>query len=191
MRKTIVAVILGTLIAQSAMTADVEASKPGIPLADLIARAAERLNKNFIVDPRVSGQAMLYGINPDRVTYRELQAVLAVHGYMTTQEANGLIAIVPEGTARQRPQPVLSEPNGNVGKDEFVTRSLDVAPLDAAQLVPVLRPMMPQEAHLVAVAQTNTLIIVDRYDNVRRIEAVINDLRKRPKTVAAEKPARE
>lgn len=181
-------IICSALITHSVLAAEQAAPQRGIALADLLARASERLDKNFIVDPRVSGEALMFGIDPDRISYRELQAVLAVHGYMTTQEASGLIAIVPDNSARQRAQPVLSEPTSGVGKDEMVTRTLDVGPLDAAQLVPVLRPMMPQEAHLVAVAQTNTLIIVDRYDNVRRIEAVIRDLQKRPRSTMPSKP---
>ena len=181
MRKTVLGLtVISLLLVQSVIAAQGNPEREGVPLAELLARASERLNKNFIVDPRVSGQALMFGIDPERITYRELQAVLAVHGFVTTQESNGLIAVVPAGGARQLAQPVLSESNANVGKDEVVTRILEVAPLDAGQLVPVLRPMMPQEAHLVSVAATNSLIIVDRHDNVRRIEAVINDLRKRP-----------
>jgi general secretion pathway protein D len=157
-------------------------STGGISLTHLIERSAARLNKRFIVDPRVAGQsAVLVGIDPDRISYRELQAVLAVHGFMTTQERNGVVEILPSAVARQTPMPLLGDrAPSNIGEDEYVTRTLDTGPLQAVQLVPILRPMLPQEAHLVAGAQVNSLIVVARYANVRMIEAIVNDLKGRP-----------
>jgi len=46
----------------------------------------------------------------------------------------------------------------------------------AAQLVPILRPLLPQYAHLAALPYENTLLIVDRYANVKRIEAIVKAL---------------
>jgi hypothetical protein len=45
---------------------------------------------------------------------------------------------------------------------------------NAMMLVPMLRPMLPQSAHLVGIG--NKLLIVDRYDNVRRIVAIAQAL---------------
>jgi hypothetical protein len=39
--------------------------------------------------------------------------------------------------------------------------------------VPILRSLLPQNAHLAAMACTNELIIVDTYANVRRLEGII------------------
>jgi type II secretory pathway component GspD/PulD (secretin) len=50
-------------------------------------------------------------------------------------------------------------------------------------LVPVLRPLMPQAAHLAAEAQTNSLIINDRAANVRRIANMVEQLDKRGKGI--------
>lgn len=161
--------------------------RKGVSLIHLIESASQRLKKNFIVDPRLRGQATIYGIDPEKITYRELQAVLAVHGFAMIEEG-GLIKIIPEASARQYAAP-LGDRASSIGDDEYVTKTIDVAPLDATQLVPLLRPMMPQQAHLVGNSMTNTLIVVDRYVNVRRIEAIVRDLQKRPVVQASAKPA--
>jgi general secretion pathway protein D len=171
--------------AQAAETTPPPKRTDGIALLQLIERAAQRLNKRFIIDPRVTGEAIMVGIDPERMTYRELQAVLSVHGYMTTPERNGTIQIVPDSNARQLPMPLVSERSPNFGEDEFVTKMIDVGPLQATQLVPILRPLLPQHAHLVGESQTNSLIVVARYDNVRQIEAIVNEMKKRPVVPAA------
>ena len=47
-----------------------------------------------------------------------------------------------------------------------------------AHMVPILRPMMPQYAHLAAHADINMLIIVDRAANARRIADIVERLEK-------------
>lgn len=183
MRKIVCFVLLALSAGQFTLAADTSPAAPrsgGISLAHLIERVAERQKKNFIVDPRVAGEATLVGIDPERITYRELQAVLSVHGYFTTPEQNGVIEILPDANARQTPMPLVGDRAANIGDDEYVTRVLDAGPLQATQLVPLLRPMMPQQAHMVANAATNTLILVSRYDNVKQIEAIVRELQKRP-----------
>jgi general secretion pathway protein D len=170
-------------MAHLAGAAETEAPAPqrtdGIALAPLIERSAARLNKRFIIDPRLRGDATVYGIDPERITYRELQAVLEVHGFAMFEDG-GTTKVVPDASARQYAMPLIGDRSANVGEDEYVTKAIDVTPLEATQLVPILRPLMPQQAHLVAYSLTNTLIMVDRYSNVKRIEAIVRDLQKRP-----------
>lgn len=45
---------------------------------------------------------------------------------------------------------------------------------------------MPQPAHLVAHPETNSLIMVDRQGNVRKMEAIVRELRARPAHEAKE-----
>lgn len=44
------------------------------------------------------------------------------------------------------------------------------------QLVPLLRPMIPQYGHLAALPCVNKLIMTDTFANIRRMEAVIDSL---------------
>ena len=48
---------------------------------------------------------------------------------------------------------------------------IDVKNVSAAQLVPILRPLIPQYGHLAAYPASNILIISDRASNVNRIDA--------------------
>jgi general secretion pathway protein D len=59
---------------------------------------------------------------------------------------------------------------------EYVTKTLTVKNVPAAQLVPILRPLLPQVGHLVAFPCTNMLMIVDTFGNVQRIEKLVQSL---------------
>jgi general secretion pathway protein D len=59
---------------------------------------------------------------------------------------------------------------------EIVTRTIAVDNLQAAQMIAILRPMMPQEAQLGSVTGTNTLILVDRADNIERITSIVRQI---------------
>jgi general secretion pathway protein D len=70
--------------------------------------------------------------------------------------------------------------DASIAADEWVTRVLTTTNVEAAQLVPILRPLLPQSAHLAAHATTNQLIVVDRYANVRRITEIVRTLDRPP-----------
>jgi general secretion pathway protein D len=151
----------------------VQRAEDGIDIRELIAQVAARENRSFLVDPRVRAQFLVIPAieNP---SYDVLLSVLRVHGYAAV-EIEGRIHIVPDTFMRVLPTRVLQRDDNSVSDDEIVTRVLTVSADLAPQLVPVLRPMLPVSAHLAATAD-NRLIIVDRYDNVRRITEVVRIL---------------
>jgi len=59
------------------------------------------------------------------------------------------------------------------GSDELITQVIAVHNVNAAQLVPVLRPLMPQAAHMAAYPNGNILILSDRASNVSRMMRII------------------
>ncbi|MGH8217796.1 MAG: secretin N-terminal domain-containing protein [Steroidobacteraceae bacterium] len=59
---------------------------------------------------------------------------------------------------------------------EYVTMIIRVRSLSAAQLVPILRPLLPPQATFSAVPCANALIVVDRFANVHRVEEIIKTL---------------
>jgi general secretion pathway protein D len=71
--------------------------------------------------------------------------------------------------------PLLSDKETRA-ESEIVTDVYRVKNSSAAQLVPILRPLLPQYGHLAADVCSNMLIIVDTYANVRRVEAVVQRL---------------
>ena len=86
--------------------------------------------------------------------------------------AGNVIKIVPDANMRQYPANDLPDHVSSTS-DELVTQVLAVKNISAAQLVPVLRPLMPQNAQLSAVTGANILIISDRASNVNRMMRII------------------
>ena len=60
--------------------------------------------------------------------------------------------------------------------DEFITQVLEIKNVDAAQLVPILRPLVPQRGHLAAYPASNVLVISDSGANIRRLKKIISSI---------------
>jgi general secretion pathway protein D len=143
----------------------------GTPLVQLIETVSKKSGKSFIVDPRVAGNAVLVGIDPAKITYPELLTILQVNGYAAV-ESGGLVRVIPESIGRSAPSPII-DGNDKRPDAEIVTRVIRVKSIPSAQIVPILRSLLPQSAHLAAFSCTNELLIVDTYANVRRIEGIV------------------
>ena len=146
----------------------------GIPITQLIATVSRSSGKKFIIDPRVRGDVSLVGINPSSVSYAELLTILHLHGFVAGEQG-GIVLVVPDASARTMPSPLLTEKETRPDA-EIVTDTMQVKNAPAGLLVPLLRPMLPQYAHLAADVCNNTLIIVDTFANVKRIEAIVRRL---------------
>jgi type II secretory pathway component GspD/PulD (secretin) len=151
---------------------------PAVDFYALINRLAVELNKEFILDPRLQGMqwSSTAGNGAD---YDSLLALLRSAGYAAI-EVGDQIRIVHEATARSEPSPLVQADDPRISDHAIVTRVITVpaTQVAAAELVPVLRPLMSAAVgNAAAIPGTNTLVIVDRYDNVRRITAIIDELR--------------
>jgi len=159
-----------------ALAQSASSSAAGTPLVQLIEAVSKKTGKNFILDPRVAGNAVLVGIDPSKLTYADLLTVLQVNGYAAI-ESGGLVRVVPESIGRSEPSPII-DGNDKHPDAEIVTRVFKVKSVPAAQLVPILRSLLPQSAHLAAYSCTNELLMVDTYANVRRIEGIVASMDK-------------
>ena len=139
----------------------------------LIATVSKQTGRNFVVDPRVKAKVTVISTDPVSADglYEVFLSVLQVHGYSAVP-AGDLIKIVPDVTAKQGPVPILGDNTDS--SDQLVTQVVKVINVPAAQLVPILRPMVPQQGHLAAYAATNSLIITDRSSNIQRLTTIIN-----------------
>jgi general secretion pathway protein D len=154
------------------------ASKGDIEIVELITRFAKRTGRQFVVDPRVRAQIPLAGIDAGELTYEQLLAVLDVHQFAVAR-SGGVLAVVPDADSRQLPSPVHTDARFQAEDHELVTLLVQPKNVCAAFLVPVLRPLMPQAAHLAAEIQSNTLIVTDRAVNARRIAELTDQLDRR------------
>jgi len=144
-------------------------------ITQLIEAVSAATGKNFIIDPRVRAQVTwLSGastaLTPEQF-YQGFLSVLQVHGFIAVPAGN-IIKVLPDANMRQIPGDDL--PNHvSSSSDDVVTQVIAVSNVSAAQMVPVLRPLMPQNAQLSAVTGANMLIISDRASNVSRMMRIV------------------
>ena len=92
--------------------------------------------------------------------YRLFLSTLEVHGFVALDSGDA-IQIVPDANARFG------------AGDDYVTQAIVLDNIGAAQLVPILRPLLPQSAHLAAHPPSNALIVADRPNNIARMLSLI------------------
>ena len=137
-----------------------------------IDQVAAMTGKTFVVDQRVKGKVSV--IAPESMNsatvYQVFLSVLSVNGFAAVPTGR-VIKIVPDGNAKQDSIPLdtSSKPSG----DDMITRVIAINNSSAAELVPVLRPMVPQAGHMAAVTGANVLGVTDHAENVSRLEQVI------------------
>ena len=181
--RTLIVVLLSatalTVQAQVATSEDGKSWTVNIRNADIqafISQIADMTGKNFVVDPRVRARDVTVvstkALSATEV-YELFLSVLQVHGYAAVPSGD-IIKIVPNTTAKQSNLPLVGESES--GGEALVTRVIPVENSPVEELVPVLRPLVPQYGHLAAVGSANALIISDHIDNIRRMEAIIASL---------------
>lgn len=186
------AIAVLALIASPCAGAQSESSPAGtVSVEKLVAAVAKRTGKKFIIDPRVRAEVTVIGQDPTSVDYATLLMILSVHGFVAVEQG-GYVKVIPDANARQVPLP-LATGKESYADGEFVNRVIAVKNAPATQLVPILRPLLPQYAHLVAFPCKNALLIVDSYANVKRIEQIVRALDTgepyTPPACEAEKPS--
>lgn len=141
---------------------------------DAVARAmADFTGRTFIVDPRVKGTVTLnvdQPMTPDEAlaaltTALRLQNIALV-------DAGGVIRVVPEADAKLQGGPVqLTAP---VGKGEqIVTQVFKLNYESAVSVAQVLRPLVTANNPITGYPGTNTIVVTDYAENVRRIGRII------------------
>ncbi len=144
-----------------------------VDLAQVVEVVAAVTGKRFIIDPRVRAQVTIVSSTPmpPEQLYETFLSILQVHGFVAVPSGD-LVKIIPDANARQVPANDLPE-RVDPSSDEIVTQVVPVRNINATQLVPILRPLMPQQAHLVGSQAGNALILSDRASNVNRIMRII------------------
>jgi type II secretory pathway component GspD/PulD (secretin) len=153
---------------------DASARSNGVPIERVIAAVANKTGKKYLLDARVQGNVEILGQDISAVTYSDLLSILLVSGY-TAVEGSNYISVVPESIVRALPLP-LATAKDTFPDAQFVTAVVPVKNTAAAQLVPILRPLMPTHGHLAAMPCVNSLVLVDNFANVKRLEKVIASL---------------
>ena len=148
----------------------------GIPIEDFIAQVAEITGKTVVVDPRIKNQEVTVVSNVEldaQGVYALFLTVLKVNG-LGAVEADGVVSVVQQVAVKQAAGPVADADDRP--SDMLITRVVPVAYVAAADLVKVLRPLIPQTGHIQAIDNPNVLIVADQAGNVRRILKLIEEV---------------
>jgi len=142
-------------------------------IQELIKFVAEATGTTIVVDPAVKGKVKVVSSKPvsrDEL-YELFLSILEVHGY-TAVRSGGVVRVIQSKDARSAPVDVR-DGKGASGSDEYITQVIRLENISAAKLIPVLRPLVPQQAHMAAYAPSNAIIISDVSANIDRIRDII------------------
>jgi general secretion pathway protein D len=146
-------------------------SSGGVPLEKVIAAVAKKSGKKFIVDSRVSGNIEILGQDIAGISYSDLLSILLLDGY-TAIEGSSYISVIPISSVRAEPLPMATAKE-SFPDAQFVTMVVPVKSVPAPSLVPLLRPLLPTYGHLSAMPCINSVLMVDNFANVKRLEKLI------------------
>ncbi len=144
-------------------------------IREFITQVSTITETTFVVDPRVKGNVTVVSdrkLDADAV-YALFLSVLRVHGFGASRTGE-VVRIVQSATVKQSGAPVNDD--GGALSEEVVTRVISARNVAAAELVKILRPLIPQYGHIAAVAQANVVIISDHADNIGRLLTIIRQV---------------
>jgi general secretion pathway protein D len=172
-RSLMAALALSLAVAGTADAQEFTVNLKETDIQELIKFVAEVTETTIVVDPAVKGKVKVVSSKP--VSRDELYdlflSILDVHGY-TAVRSGGIVRVIQAKDARSAPVGVR-DVGGVEAADEYVTQVIRLDNISAAKLIPVLRPLVPQQAHMAAYAPSNAIIISDIAANIDRIQDII------------------
>ncbi len=130
--------------------------------------------KNFLIDPRVKGKLTIISTQPvsKSAIYQIFLASLKAQGYTAVDSPSGFIKLIPLADAKQSAK-VTSGAAPRPG-EQTITHVVTVQHGPAAQMVPLLRPLMAPTSQISVYPPANTLIITDYADNIRNLLSIVD-----------------
>ncbi|AMT97757.1 General secretion pathway protein D [Psychrobacter alimentarius] len=166
------------LWAASTGLASAESWKVNLQDADIkafINEVATITDQNFVLDPRINGNVTVISnkaLSRDEI-YQLFLSVMQVNG-VAAIDSGTTIKLVPDNVAKQ--SGVAVDLRGNSVGETLATRVIYLTNTQAAEVLGVIRPLMPQSAHAAAVPGVNALVLSDRADSLNQLTALIRDL---------------
>ena len=137
-------------------------------IRSVIESVAEITGESFVLDPRVKGKVTI--ISPEAIDksllYEAILSAIQVQGYQAIRDG-AVTRIVPFNQS-------FNLAGG--GNSQLVTEILKVRYVQAATLIPVLKPLMSNGARVQAYNQSNYLVVSDIRSNVDRLKMLLNQL---------------
>jgi len=149
----------------------------------VVKAVSEITGKNFVLDPRVKGTMNIVSARPvaRALVYDVFLSALRLQGYAAVED-RGVVKIIPEADAKLH-QGRTAGPNerpragaGQTAGDQIQTQVFTLKYESAAQLLPVLRPLIAPANTIAVYPASNTLVITDYAGNLQRIGRIIDSI---------------
>ena len=143
----------------------------------VIAEVSRVTGKNFVIDQRVQGKISIISSTPmsNHELYQVFLSVLQVSGYAAIPSGD-VIKIIPNIDAKTQSADLLNEMKNPPKGDDMMVAVVPVHYVPAEQLVPVLRPLMPQWSSVSAYGPSNMLILSGRANNIQSLANIIKQV---------------
>ena len=132
--------------------------------------------KSFIVDPRVKGNVTFVShkpMNSDEL-YNAFLSMLQVLNFVAVPDGNAM-RIIPSVDANGTNNQIATHAHPGAGA-HLVVRVVPINHVSAIQLMPALRPLMPQWSSLTAYSPSNSIIIASTAANVNHLVDIIKSM---------------
>ncbi|MBS0427041.1 MAG: type II secretion system secretin GspD [Proteobacteria bacterium] len=135
--------------------------------------------RDVVVDPRVKGTMNLQTERPvsPGAAFDQFSAALRLQGFAIVQ-SDGLYKVLPEADAKLQTGTVATSVGGagSIGGNQIVTQIFRLNYESAANLLPVLRPLIAPNNTINVNPGNNSLVITDYADNMRRLARIVASL---------------
>ncbi|MEM9401049.1 MAG: hypothetical protein AAGA44_01035 [Pseudomonadota bacterium] len=179
MRALLQTLVITLIVAGVALPADAADEAPPRPahelveLRDLLDAVSKAEGKDFLVDRRVQASVVIGTLSLRDVDYAAFLSILR-NNDLAAVDGKDIVRVIPVAYVRQSPLPILRDSDSSLPADAWVARILMLKNTAAPPMVPILRPMVPQQGHLVATA--DTLLIVAPYGVTEQLAEIAQTL---------------
>ena len=157
-----------------AQAQDVTLNLVNVDIESAVRTIAQATGREVVVDPRVKGTVTLQFERPmtRARAWEAIQAQLRLAGYAMT-EVGGVWRVLPDTDAKLQGGPVGASGTVPGTADQIVTQVFRLQHEQAANLLNVVRPLVAPNNVVTVTPGTNSLVVTDYAENVRRISRLI------------------
>ncbi|HUH38820.1 MAG TPA: type II secretion system secretin GspD [Spongiibacteraceae bacterium] len=142
-------------------------------IQEVIKFIADATGKTVIIDPQVKGWVKVISdkpLNQDEL-YQLFLSILEVHGFAAISSGD-VVRVVLAKDAAAAPGPVVDA--SGAADPNYVTQVIQLRNVAASRVLPVVRPLVPRDAHIAAYEPNNAIVISAPANAIARLVEVID-----------------
>lgn len=147
-------------------------------IASIVRIFSKKTKRNYILDERVKGKVSIYlpGKVSNDESLRVLESVLMLKGFTSVPVSENLWKIVPTKDAKQSTIPTVGDNSVDAPTPALVTRLIQVKNVNAEDIQQLIQPLVSSDGLINSYGGTNSLILIDSEENIRRLEGLISTI---------------